>query len=114
MGYKIIVDGIQHKFSSAHFIAGHDKCGRIHGHNFHVRVEIEGPLDDRCFVLDFMDVKKAITIEIEKLDHRLLVPGASKVINVIDAGENLDIAFSKKRDSIPKEDTIVLPVPAIT
>ncbi len=114
MGYKIIVDGIQHKFSSAHFIAGHDKCGRIHGHNFHVRVEIAGPLDDRCFVVDFIDVKKALAAEIEKVDHKLLVPGTSNDIKLTDAGENMDIVFSKKRYSIPKADIVILPLPAIT
>lgn len=112
--YSIKVDGIAHKFSSAHFIAGHEKCGRIHGHNFHVSIEIHGPLDERHFVVDFMDVRNALRPEIEKLDHKILVPGKAPDVSIEHAGDNLDIRFSGKYYSIPVSDACILPLPAIT
>nr|MDO8109346.1 6-carboxytetrahydropterin synthase [Candidatus Sigynarchaeota archaeon] len=115
MSYKIIVDGIQHKFSSAHFIVGHDKCGRLHGHNFHVAVEFGGPLDPRYnFVVDFIDVKNAIKAEVDKLDHRILIPTASKDLVLKESKDNLDFTFSGKRYSVPRDDVCLLPLPAVT
>src|SRR5262249_47723434 len=42
-------------FCSGHFItyAGH-QCERLHGHNYRVAVEVEGPLDENFYVFDFI------------------------------------------------------------
>ncbi|NMC08481.1 MAG: 6-carboxytetrahydropterin synthase [Candidatus Lokiarchaeota archaeon] len=114
MSYKIIVDGNMHKFSSAHFVIGHDKCGRIHGHNFHVGVEVSGPLDGRHFVLDFMDVKKAIKAEVDMLDHRILLPTGAKDLVLKEINGSLEFTQSGKKYVLPKEDACLLPLPAIT
>ncbi|MFX0098369.1 MAG: 6-pyruvoyl tetrahydropterin synthase family protein [Candidatus Hodarchaeota archaeon] len=114
MTYKIIVDGSQHKFSSAHFIVDHHKCSRLHGHNFHISIEIAGPLNDQYFVTDFMEVKKVIKDIIKDLDHKVLVPGESSNVETTENGENFDFNFSGKKYSIPKCDICILPLPAIT
>ena len=114
MSYKVIVDGVQYKFSSAHFIVGHEKCGRIHGHNFHVSVEISGPLDNHHFVVDFMDVKNAINETGDKLDHRILIPATAKDLIIKESRDNIDFSFNGKKYSVPKEDACLLPLPAIT
>jgi 6-pyruvoyltetrahydropterin/6-carboxytetrahydropterin synthase len=113
MSYKIIIE--DQKFSSAHFIAGHDKCGRIHGHNFLLSVEIGADaLGEHYFVIDFIDVKKLITNETDKLDHHVLVPSQSDEIQVEDVDPNYTITFTDKTYSIPKSDCVLLPLPAVT
>jgi len=115
MSYKIIIDSDQHKFSSSHFIVGHEKCGRIHGHNFSLSVEISGPLDEtNYFVVDFIDVKNAIKDEIDKLDHRLLIPAQSKDIVIEETEDNYNFSFLGKNYSIPKGDVYMLPLPAVS
>ncbi|MEX2682373.1 MAG: 6-pyruvoyl tetrahydropterin synthase family protein [Candidatus Sigynarchaeota archaeon] len=115
MSYKIILDGGGiYKFSSAHFIVGHDKCGRIHGHNFHVAVEISGPLDEHYFVLDFMDVKEAIKAEVDKLDHHVLVPRDSKELALEESKDSITFSFSGKKYVVPRDDACLLPLPAVT
>ncbi|MHA1793772.1 MAG: 6-pyruvoyl trahydropterin synthase family protein [Promethearchaeota archaeon] len=115
MNYKIIVDGGEHKFSSAHFIVGHEKCGRLHGHNFYISVDVAGPLNEENFVVDFIDVKNVIKSEMKKLDHRVLIPGKSPDVKILDDGdENLSFSFSGKRYSIPKVDICMLDLPAIS
>lgn len=114
MATKIIVDGHQHKFSSAHFISGHDKCGRLHGHNFHVRVELSGDLDERHFVVDFIDVKKALTTAIDELDHKVLVPEKSDAVTIKKQDGNVIIEYDNKHYSLPAADVVFLPLPAIT
>ena len=53
-------------------------CGRVHGHTFHVRVTVSGPVSATTgFVVDFADIQRAWAPVHEALDHRFLndVPG---------------------------------------
>jgi 6-pyruvoyltetrahydropterin/6-carboxytetrahydropterin synthase len=68
-------------FEAAHLLPhvpdGH-KCRRLHGHSFHVRVTVRGPLDPTLgWVMDFADIKRAWAPLHEALDHRYLndIPG---------------------------------------
>jgi 6-pyruvoyltetrahydropterin/6-carboxytetrahydropterin synthase len=54
------------------------KCARLHGHSFHVRVTVKGPVgSDTGWVMDFADLKAAFAPLLDALDHRYLndVPG---------------------------------------
>jgi 6-pyruvoyltetrahydropterin/6-carboxytetrahydropterin synthase len=52
--------------------AGH-KCGRLHGHSFHVELHVSGPVDPKLgWVLDFADIKKAFKSIEDQIDHRCL------------------------------------------
>nr|MDO8112335.1 6-carboxytetrahydropterin synthase [Candidatus Sigynarchaeota archaeon] len=102
------------KFSSAHFLAGHPKCGRLHGHNYHACVKITGSINKDGMVLDFVDAKQAIQLELDALDHRLLLPAVSPRMVIASAGTNTTIAFDGKSYSIPSSDVLLLPLPAIT
>lgn len=52
---------------------GH-KCGRLHGHTYHVRVTLEGEPDPRMgWFLDFADIDGAYNAAVhDAIDHRLL------------------------------------------
>ena len=63
-------------FEAAHRLPnvpdGH-KCARLHGHSFHVRVSVDGPVGDRTgWVMDFADLKSAFRPIYDQLDHRYL------------------------------------------
>lgn len=63
-------------FDSAHHLpnvpAGH-KCGRLHGHTFHVRVTLRGePGEHTGWVMDFADLKASWKPLDAILDHRYL------------------------------------------
>jgi 6-pyruvoyltetrahydropterin/6-carboxytetrahydropterin synthase len=52
--------------------AGH-KCGRLHGHSFHIEVHVSGPLDPRFgWIIDFADIKAAFRPVEEQIDHQYL------------------------------------------
>ena len=52
--------------------AGH-KCGRLHGHSFHLELHVSGPVDPKLgWVLDFADIKKAFKGVEDQIDHRCL------------------------------------------
>jgi 6-pyruvoyltetrahydropterin/6-carboxytetrahydropterin synthase len=68
-------------FEAAHRLPrvaeGH-KCARLHGHSFHVRVWITGPVDAQLgWVIDFAEIVAAVQPSIDALDHRYLneIPG---------------------------------------
>lgn len=71
------------KFSAAHTIVGHPKCGRLHGHNYRVLVTLGAEeLNDLSMILDFSElsglVKEAV---IDPLDHRYIVSFANRANN---------------------------------
>jgi 6-pyruvoyltetrahydropterin/6-carboxytetrahydropterin synthase len=56
------------EFAAAHIIAGHPKCGRIHGHNYTLLAKIYGQSNEW---LDFEEIKRTVDQLIdEKYDHR--------------------------------------------
>jgi len=66
--------GINAKFDAAHYLPGYEgKCVNMHGHTWHVEVEIAGPVDHSTgMVIDFVKLKEAVNETIERLDHKLL------------------------------------------
>jgi queuosine biosynthesis protein QueD len=71
--------GISAGFSAAHYIPGHPKCGRLHGHNYKVELHVEfNKLNEMGFVLDFGDLKSALNEILKRLDHTLLNESVSK------------------------------------
>ena len=63
-------------FDSAHRLikvpVGH-KCKAIHGHTYHLKIVIEGEVDEEMgWVMDFTDMKKVLNPIIESVDHKYL------------------------------------------
>lgn len=58
-------------FQAAHRLSNNDgKCGRIHGHNFHLLIRIESEyLGGGGFVIDFEKVKRLV----DRYDHMLIL-----------------------------------------
>jgi len=61
--------GITEYIDCAHYLPGHDKCGRLHGHTYTIDVVIEGEKKGGM-VVDFADLKKSIKEVLGEYDHR--------------------------------------------
>lgn len=68
-------------FEAAHRLPnvpeGH-KCARLHGHSFHVRIYVSGPVGEHSgWVMDYADLKRAFEPIHKQLDHYYLndIPG---------------------------------------
>jgi 6-pyruvoyltetrahydropterin/6-carboxytetrahydropterin synthase len=62
-------------FSSAHQLRHYQgKCESLHGHNFTVRVQVQGrELDPKLgIVMDFQELKTLLKVVLAELDHRNL------------------------------------------
>lgn len=65
---------VEQSFAAGHALRNYKgKCENVHGHNFKVRVTIEGEkLDEAGLLVDFVDVKKLMRAVIDRLDHQFL------------------------------------------
>lgn len=61
------------------------KCRYLHGHNGTAVIAIEGPeLDDRGMLVDFGDIKGAVSTWIdENIDHRMLLREDDPVVPIL-------------------------------
>lgn len=60
-------------FCAAHRIEGHPKCGRLHGHNYHVTVSMSNESLEQGMILDYGLLKQIVDPIMKALDHRYLV-----------------------------------------
>jgi len=109
--YKVRVTKDYLVFSSGHFITfDGDNCERIHGHNYRVAVEVDGPLDVNAYVVDFIALRDMTRAIVDELDHRMLLPADSPLIRVAAEGANTVARYRDRFWSFPTEECVVLPL----
>ena len=65
---------VEETFSSGHALRGYrGKCENVHGHNYRVRVTLEGSqLDNIGLLVDFTHLKKIVRAVMGTLDHQFM------------------------------------------
>jgi 6-pyruvoyltetrahydropterin/6-carboxytetrahydropterin synthase len=114
MGFKVIVNSADIKFSVSHFLKAPLQCTRLHGHNYYVSVEISDKLDTNNFVVDFTDLKEKLISIVKPMDHYVLIPTKSDELKIREEKDSVEIIASSKRYVFPREDVFFLPLPATT
>ena len=61
--------GVTETIDCAHMLAGHPKCGQLHGHTYTVEIVIEGETRGGM-LLDFADLRAQIREVLAPYDHR--------------------------------------------
>lgn len=56
------------------------KCGRLHGHNWKVKINIIGPIGPLGYVIDFKDLKEAI---VSRFDHKVILAENDPLVKVL-------------------------------
>ena len=109
--FKVQLQKEQLVFSAAHFItfAG-DICECLHGHNYGVRAEVVGALDENRYVIDFIAFRDRLAEIVERLDHHVLLPTTHPLIKVTEGEKEVTVTFRDKRWIFPREDCMLLPV----
>ena len=108
---RIAIDGNYSgiRFSASHFIPGHDKCGRLHGHSYVLHLVLHGDVGGNGMIMDFVDLKKALKTMVDELDHRVLLPGRSAEVTITQ-GSEVEVQVGSKRYVFPAEDVAILDV----
>jgi 6-pyruvoyltetrahydropterin/6-carboxytetrahydropterin synthase len=65
---------VEETFSAGHALRGYrGKCEKVHGHNYRVRVTLEGPqLDAIGLLVDFARLKHMVREIMGRLDHQFM------------------------------------------
>jgi 6-pyruvoyltetrahydropterin/6-carboxytetrahydropterin synthase len=69
--YEVTVQGT---FAAGHYLRNYKgKCENPHGHNYRVRVTLQGKeLDKAGLLLDFKDLKSVMKNTVDYLDHKMI------------------------------------------
>ncbi|MBR6203706.1 MAG: 6-pyruvoyl tetrahydropterin synthase family protein [Candidatus Methanomethylophilaceae archaeon] len=102
------------RFSACHFIPRHEKCSRLHGHSYIVRLRLEGDIGQDGMIMDFVVLKKALREIIEEVDHRTLLPLKSSEVALAIVEDSVEVVTGCKRYVFPREDVALLDVPTTT
>lgn len=98
-------------FCAGHFITYHGgECECLHGHNYRVATEVDGPLDENHYVFDFIALKNTMRALTDELDHKMLVPKRNKLILVEERDQSVVLKYREKVWMFPSEDCILLPI----
>ena len=102
------------RFSACHFIPRHEKCSRLHGHSYIVRLRLEGDIGEEGMIMDFVVLKKKLREIIDELDHKTLLPTASKDVKLSIDNESVEAVSCGKRYVFPRMDVTLLDIPTTT
>ncbi len=106
---KLEIDGWDTglRFSAAHFIPSHDKCSRLHGHDYCISISVTGE-NDSGFVIDFDILKQRAMDLISRMDHRVIVPSKQDRSRFTREGGHVNVEYDGKSMSFAESDVYFL------
>ena len=110
--YRVVLAKSDFKFSAAHFtLFSATQAEPLHGHNYRVRVEVEGPeLDELGLLIDFDSLKREIRAACRRLDDRTLIPAASPLLTVESDESHVDVQFCERSYRFPCDEVVLLDI----
>lgn len=112
---KLKISGDKLTLAAAHMLLKHDKCARLHGHNYEIEVEIEGDLDENNMIIDFGPFKSSVGSIIKELDHMVILPKNNPDLKIeIDDNQYKVSTCEGKFYRFPKADVVLVPLEATT
>ena len=111
MAQWVTVERNRLRFAAGHFATFADELEPIHGHNYDVFVEIEGPLTAESWVIDFSLLKRLTRDICGTLDHKFLLQMESKALTIQDDATHYVIQYKDNSSyRLPKDDVATLPI----
>ena len=104
------------KFASSHFLLFEDGSREeLHGHNYQVRVAVQGEVGADDMVLDFGRLKPIVRRFCDALDHRVLLPERNERLKLTLEDDHIHAAFARPdggrdRFLFPRRDVVLLPI----
>lgn len=99
------------RFSAAHFIPSHDKCSRLHGHDYFVRARVFGE-PEREFIIDYLELIQMLKMIVKPMDHRIIIPESSENATVTVKDGICTVRYMEKEIRINDSDAFHLPAPS--
>ncbi|MGD0896789.1 MAG: 6-pyruvoyl tetrahydropterin synthase family protein [Thermoguttaceae bacterium] len=113
--FHVRIAGDDLTFSAAHFLVFADgRCEPLHGHDFRVRAEVSGELDENRCVVDFAVLAERLRAVLHELDHAVLLPAEHPALRVSAGSAEVEVLLGPRRWILPRTDCRLLPLPATT
>ena len=113
MSYRISTRALQ--FSAAHFTIFPDGTAeRLHGHNYSVVVELEGETTTTGLLIDFGEIKEALSLLCRELDERTLIPDRNTELRIDRSEGGVEVRYQDRFYRFPEEDVVLLPLVNVT
>ena len=112
--YRLKINREDFNFSAAHIFINNNKIERLHGHNYHITVEVEGNLNNDFYLIDFRKIKKIIKDICKSLNHRTLIPKLNPMIKISHSEEYVRLEINKKFMQLFSEDVYFFPLPNVS
>lgn len=111
--YAIRVYKQYFNFASSHFLIFADGTREpLHGHNYQVRVKVEGDVVEGDLVIDFIPFKPLVKELCDALDHFMLLPRNNPHLTVTETESTVEAVHRDgSRFCFPKSDTLILDLP---
>jgi 6-pyruvoyltetrahydropterin/6-carboxytetrahydropterin synthase len=109
--YRVRVGRDHLVFCCGHFITfeGH-RCERLHGHNYRAAVEVEGPLGEDYYLVDFIALRARAKEITDELDHHMLLATKNPLIRVEESPARVRASYRDSEWVFPRGDCILLPI----
>lgn len=110
--YRLVLAKEDFKFSCAHFtVFSPDDAELLHGHNYHVAVEVAGPrLDDYGLLADIATLKVEIRRLCDELDSHVLLPTENDLVRVEEGDGEVEVRYAGRRYLLPAVEVKLLPL----
>ncbi|MHA1941013.1 MAG: 6-pyruvoyl trahydropterin synthase family protein [Candidatus Hodarchaeales archaeon] len=101
---------IYNYFSASHFLIGFDKCDRLHGHNYRVKLRVRYKPGITDEISDFRIINSILKNVLKGLDHKILLAGNSSETEILSSKTELnwEVYLKDKMYSFPKKDVLIL------
>lgn len=111
MPHRVTVERNRLRFAAAHFATFPAGLEPLHGHNYDLLLEVEGPLTDDSWVIDFSFLKQLAREICESLDHKFLLQMQSRRLSITGDGDHYVVQFKDEPSyRLPKRDVAPLPI----
>ncbi len=101
------------RFSAAHMIPGHNKCSRLHGHDYGVKVRVYGDADNPM-LMDFVEIKNELRNICDEIDHHVILPASQAYIKSKVEGDQIKVLVNGKEYVFPIGDVVIIDVQIAT
>ena len=111
MPYRVTVERNRLRFAAGHFATFADELEPIHGHNYDLFVEVEGPLTEESWLIDFSLLKRLAREACQTLDHKFLLQMDSRTLSIRDLDSHYEVQYRDQLPyRLPKRDVAALPI----
>jgi len=102
-------------FAAAHFtLFSATERENLHGHNFHVTLEAEAPVQADGLTFDYNILKKALKALCDELDEQVLMPSESPYLSIQTTDGYTWVNFANERIPFLSRDLTLLPIRNVT